>query len=121
MPSARWAVPREAAAWAGVALLVPGSLALVGYAVLLAAALLDLSRRAWTQGEVVRLRTARGIRHLAVDPGGRTSITAWPVLPRHVEALREGAVVRVLRGRVLGHVYEVVVEPQPRARGINGR
>lgn len=41
-------------------------------------------------------------------------MTAWPVRPEPYGALREGAVVRVLRGPVLGHVYEVVtVTPSP--------
>ncbi|WP_308402536.1 DUF2207 domain-containing protein [Streptomyces sp. TBY4] len=112
--SGQWAVPPQVA-WAQLPPVLVAAPALLGYLFLLAAALLDLSRRAWTEGEVVRLRTGRKeLRHLALDPGGRTAVTAWPVRPELYGALREGAVVRVLRGPVLGHVYEVVtVTPSP--------
>lgn len=111
--SGHWMLPPQAA-WAQLPPVLITGPALLGYLLLLATALLDLSRRGWTEGEVVRLRTGKEVRHLALDPGGRTAVTAWPVRPELYEALREGAVVRVLRGPVLGHVYEVVpVTPSP--------
>lgn len=111
--SGHWAVPAQAA-WAQLPPVLIAGPALLGHLFLLATALLDLSRRAWSEGEVVRLRAGKEVRHLALDPGGRTSVTAWPVRPELYGALREGAVVRVLRGPVLGHVYEVVlVTPSP--------
>ncbi|MFZ3499398.1 DUF2207 family protein [Streptomyces sp. 5.8] len=111
--SGQWAVPPQAV-WAQLPPVLIAGPALLGYLFLLAASLLDLSRRAWSEGEVVRLRTGKEVRHLALDPGGRTAVTAWPVRPELYGALREGAVVRVLRGPVLGHVYEVVlVTPSP--------
>ncbi|MER5488053.1 hypothetical protein ABT024_33220 [Streptomyces sp. NPDC002812] len=111
--SGEWAVPPQAV-WAQLPPVLITGPALLGYLFLLATALLDLSRRAWSEGEVIRLRTGKGLHHLALDPGGRTAVTAWPVRPELYGALREGAVVRVLRGPVLGHVYEVVlVTPSP--------
>ncbi|MCJ0874008.1 DUF2207 domain-containing protein [Streptomyces sp. AP-93] len=111
--SGSWEVPPQAA-WAQLPPVLITGPALLWYLFLLAAALLDLSRRAWSEGEVVRLRTGKQVRHLALDPGGRTTVTAWPVRSELYGALREGAVVRVLRGPVLGHVYDVVlVTPSP--------
>ncbi|MGW6705364.1 DUF2207 family protein [Streptomyces sp. NPDC054956] len=104
----QWTVPPQAA-WAQLPPVLFMGPALLWYLFLLAAALLDRSRQTWTEGEIVRLRSEKGVHHVALDPGGPATVTAWPVRLRLYQHLREGAVVRVLRGRVLGHVYEVVV------------
>lgn len=57
--SGNWTVPPRAV-WAQLPPVLITGPVLLWYLFLLAAALLDLSRRAWTEGEVVRLRTGRG-------------------------------------------------------------
>ncbi len=84
-------------------------LTVLWYLILLGGALAELALREEVVGEVVRLRTHAEDRHVAVDPGGVTKVSAWPVEPAVYAGLEEGSTVSAIRGRWFGYVYTVHV------------